>query len=112
MATISDLRAVNATLTTTTVDIVNLTQFWDAIDITNVDAAQDLYITFDGSTPTAAGEGCIMIPRSSSGTYGPGDGITNENGVPGSTVDGTTCHQVRIIGSGNTYSVSGHAGRQ
>lgn len=111
MATISDPRSVNSTLSTTVVDIVQLTNWWDTIDITNVDASNDLYITFDNTSPTAGGEGCILVPRSSTATYGPGDGIVNENGVPGSSTDGLTCHVIRIIGSGNIYGVSGHSGR-
>ena len=47
MATISDLRSVHATLSTTVADVVQITQFWDTIEIANLDESNDLYVAFE-----------------------------------------------------------------
>ena len=107
MATISDVRAVNATLTATTADVVQITQFWDALDIGNFDADTPLYISFDGSTPVAGAEGLQVIPGGESRRFRT---IANADGVPGSTTAATVCHRVGVVGDGGAYSVAGVAG--
>jgi hypothetical protein len=109
MATISDLRSVHATLSTTVADVVQITQFWDTIEIANLDESNDLYVTFDGSTPVAGTEGQYVVPAGSAKVFGP-PGISNPAGVPGSTTAATVCHRVGVVGSGGSYSVEGHAG--
>lgn len=104
MATISDVKSIHATLSTTTVDIAQLTQFWSTIEITNDDTSNILYVTFDGSTPVAAAEGTYMIPTDAAKVFGP-EGIQLANGVPGST--STPCHQVRVLGNGGVYHIEG-----
>lgn len=110
MATISDTRSVNATLTTTTADLVQLTQFWDTIEISNLDETNDLYLTLNSATvPVAGAEGCYVVPAGTAKVFGPG-GIHNWDGVPGSTTEATVCHRVRIVGNGGSYSIEGHPG--
>jgi hypothetical protein len=108
MATIADLRSVNATLSGTTADVVQLTQWWDVIEITNLDTTTPLYVRFDDTVPVAGQEGAFIVPPSAAKVFGPGDGIARGNGVPGSTA--TPCHVVRVVGSGGSYGAEGHAG--
>lgn len=107
MATISDARSVNATLTTTTADVVQITQFWDAIEISNLDTTNHAYVTFDGTTPSAGLEGAFCVPAGQTKRFRTS---ANSAGVPGSTTAATVCHRVGIVGSGGSYSVAGVAG--
>lgn len=107
-ATITDPRAVNGTLSTTTVDDACLTQFWDAVRVTNHDGTNIVYVTFDGSTPSAGAEGSYAIPVSNSRLFR--GGTANVAGIPGSTTAATTCHRVKVVGSGGSYAVEGLAG--
>ena len=64
MATITDKRSINATLSTTTVDRAQLLQFWDYIEVYNGEASGGdmVYITDDGATdPVAAAEGTMSV---------------------------------------------------
>lgn len=105
MATISDATSIQATLTTTTVDLAQITQFWDALEVTNLDATNPLYVTFNGATPTAGGEGTFIVPPSVAKTFTVG--IINEDGISGSTTAATCCHVVRVLGNGGSYAVEG-----
>jgi hypothetical protein len=107
MATISDTRSVNATLSGTTADIVKLTQWWDVIEITNLHTAV-MYVRFDDTVPTAGQEGAFLVPPNSAKAFGPGDGIARADGIPGNT--DTPCHLVRVVANGGDYGVEGHAG--
>lgn len=106
MATVTDTRAVSATLSTTTVDVIRLWQPWDYIEVTNHDASTALYVSDDGATnPTAAGEGFDVVL--------PGDTKTlRARLLTTDTPDGSTviCHELRLIGNGNAYTVAGVAG--
>ena len=106
MATISDTRAVSASLSTTTVDNVRFFQPWDFIEVTNHDASTTLYVSDDGATdPTAAGEGFDAVL--------PGDTKTlRARLLTTVTPDGSAviCHEIRLIGNGNAYTVAGVAG--
>lgn len=104
MATISDTRSIQATLTSTTVDIANLTQFWDAIEITNRDTTNNLWVRFDGTDPVADAEGAFVVPPSSAKVF---TKSANALGVPGSTTLATMCHPVKVLGNGGSYSVEG-----
>jgi hypothetical protein len=106
MATISKLKSVHTSLSTTTVDIVNLLQFWDAIEVSNRDATNHMYMTYNGVSPTAAGDNTEIIEAGTTKIF-PAYKVTG--GIPGDTSN--PCHQIRVIGSGNAYSVIGVAGQ-
>lgn len=101
MATITNAKSINATLSTTTVDIARLLQAWDAVEVVNHDASTTLYVTQDGSTPTAGAEGTTAVL--------PGERITLEPAVLSyDPADGTEYfHEVRVLGNGGAYSVNG-----
>lgn len=106
MATYSDIKSIHAVLTTTAEDIVNLTQFWDRIEVENKDGAQLLYVRLDGVAAVTAGNGTEVVGPGDSKMFGPG-GI-NRNGIVGDTT--TPPHRISLIGSGNAYSVTGVSG--
>lgn len=57
MATDSALKSMTNTLSGTTADRLTFTQLWPAIEVTNYDATNYLYVVCDGSaTPTAVSE--------------------------------------------------------
>ena len=99
----SELRSKTATLSTTTVDTVTLTQPWDRIEVANHDSAQPLYVTFNGATPTAAGDDCSYV--------GPNQSIVVPAPQLNSVLGSTNWHKVSVIGSGNVYTVEGLAGQ-
>lgn len=103
MATITDKRAINATLSTTTVDRAQLLQFWDQIEVTNAHATEPLYISDDGVTnPTAGGEGFVFIPAGQTK-------ILKARTLSNSVADGSAviCHEIRVLGNGNIYQICG-----
>lgn len=104
MATISDAKSIHATLTTTTVDTALLTQFWDAVEITNRDTTNPLYVRFDGTDPVVDAEGTFIVPVSSSKVF---DKSANSAGVPGSTTAATACHYIKVLGNGGSYDIEG-----
>jgi len=104
MATISDAKSIHATLSTTTVDIALLTQFWDAIEVTNRDTVNNLYLRFDGTDPVADAEGTFIVPISSAKVF---KASVNQAGTPGSTTAATACHYVKVLGSGGSYDIEG-----
>lgn len=105
MATTSDPRTVNATFTGTTVDTALLTQFWDTVTIANADATNRMWVRFDNVDPVAGAEGAYAIETSQSRTFN----IRNSAGVAGSTTPATACHNIRLLGNGGSYSVTGNA---
>lgn len=106
MATLNKTKSVHTTLSTTVVDTINLLQFWDAIEISNRDATQHMYMTYNGDTPTALGDNTEIIEAGTTKIF---PAYKPTGGVPGST--STPCHQIKVIGSGNLYSVTGVAGQ-
>lgn len=57
MATDSALKSMTNTLTGTTADRLTFTQLWPAVEVTNDDTTNYLYVVCDGSaTPTAVAE--------------------------------------------------------
>jgi hypothetical protein len=103
MAAYAEIRSKTATLDTTTVDTVTLGQPWDRIEVANHDTVEPLYVTFDGTTPTAAGDDCSYI--------GPGQSIVVKAPQLNSELGTTIWHKVSVIGSGNVYTVEGLAGQ-
>ena len=105
MATITDKRSINATLSTTTVDRAQLLQFWDYIEVYNGEASGGdmVYITDDGATdPVAAAEGTMSVA--------PGERLVfKARPLTSSIPDGSAviCHEIRVLGNGGLYSVLG-----
>lgn len=103
MATITDKKAITATLTSTTADRAQLLQFWDWVEVVNHDTSTTLYTTDDGVTaPTAGAEGTVPVL--------PGERIVlPARPLTTSIPDGSAviCHEIRVVGNGGTYSVVG-----
>lgn len=105
MATNSVTKSKSATLSGTTVDTVNLKQWWDRIEISN-QGTTTLTVALDGSTPTALGDNFEVVEAGTTKLFpAPRQG----NGVAGDAA--LFCHIVKIIGNGNAYSVIGVAGQ-
>lgn len=105
MATNSVTKSKSATLSGTTVDTVNLKQWWDRIEISN-QGVTTLTVALDGSTPTALGDNFEIVEAGTTKLFpAPRQG----NGVAGDA--SLFCHIVNIIGNGNPYSVVGVAGQ-
>jgi len=103
MATISNVRSINATLSTTTVDVARLLQYWDHIEVTNLDGTNALVITDDGATNPSAGlEGAIIIPPSQTK-------VLPARALSTTAPDGSAviCHEIRVLGNGGSYQVCG-----
>ncbi len=83
------IRSRRLTLDTTLVDSITFLQAWSEVVVTNEDAAEILTVTNNGVTPTAGGDDMFYVPPSSSLV------------IP---MDGQV---VKVIGSGNVYSVTG-----
>ena len=104
MATDSVIKSASNTLSTTVVDTVNLKQWWDRIEVSN-QGTTTLTVTLDGTTPTALMDNAETVEAGVTKLF---PAVTQGNGVPGDT--SLFCHIVKIIGSGNAYSVTGVAG--
>ena len=105
MATDSVIKSASNTLSTTTVDTVNLKQWWDQIEVSN-QGTSTLTVTLDGTTPTALMDNAEVVEPNVSKVF---PAIRQGNGVAGDT--SLFCHIVKIIGNGNAYSVVGVAGQ-
>lgn len=97
MASDSDVRSVTNTLTSTTADTVTLDQPWPAVEITNHDATNALYVRWDGTTAVAEANGCSVVL--------PG----NTKVVKGEVAEGTRTIVLSVVGDGNKYTVEGVA---
>lgn len=105
MATDSVIKSASNTLSTTTVDTINLKQWWDKIEISN-QGTTALTVTLDGTTPTALMDNAEIVEAGVSKVF---PAVRQGNGIAG---DATYfCHIVKIIGNGNAYSVVGIAGQ-
>jgi hypothetical protein len=97
MATITVSTVAHATLTTTTVDTVELTSgFQQGARVWNLSGAAQLWVTYGASatataTPTVGGDGCLIVPA---GLWR----LANLGSI-GSNVF------VKILGNGNEYVV-------
>ena len=105
MATDSVIKSASNTLSTTTVDTVNLQQWWDKIEISN-QGTTALTVTLDGTTPTALMDNAEIVEAGVSKVF---PAVRQGNGIAGDTT--YFCHIVKIIGNGNAYSVVGVAGQ-
>jgi len=105
MATDSVIKSASNTLSTTTVDTINLKQWWDKIEVSN-QGTSTLTVTLDGTTPTALMDNAEIVEAGVSKVF---PAVRQGNGIAG---DATYfCHIVKIIGNGNAYSVVGVAGQ-
>ncbi len=105
MATDSVIKSASNTLSGTTVDTVNLKQWWDQIEISN-QGTTTLTVTLDGTVPTALMDNAEVVEPNVSKLF---PAIRQGNGVAGSA--SLFCHIVKVIGNGNAYSVVGVAGQ-
>lgn len=105
MATDSVIKSASNTLSTTTVDTINLKQWWDKIEISN-QGTTALTVTLDGTTPTALMDNAEIVEAGVSKVF---PAVRQGNGIAGDTT--YFCHIVKIIGNGNAYSVVGVAGQ-
>lgn len=105
MATDSVIKSASNTLSTTTVDTINLKQWWDKIEISN-QGTTALTVTLDGTTPTALMDNAEIVEAGVSKVF---PAVRQGNGIAGDTT--YFCHIVKIIGNGNAYSVVGIAGQ-
>lgn len=55
------------TLVANTVSTVTLDSDYDWVEVINRDGAGEVYFTLDGSTPTVAGNGTLVLPAAISG---------------------------------------------
>lgn len=98
MATDTVARTSHATLTTTTVDTINITDLVNEINVRNRSGATDLAVTFAfgvgaaAATPVLLADESLIVPAGGSLTF---------------SLDRDRYHtaQVKILGNGNAYSV-------
>ena len=105
MATDTVTKGVSNTLSTTTVDTVNLQQWWDQIEVSN-QGTSTLTVTLDGTTPTALMDNAEVVEAGAVKLF---RAVRQGNGVAGDAA--LFCHIVKIISNGNPYSVVGVAGQ-
>lgn len=105
MSTDSVIKSASNTLSGTTVDTVNLKQWWDKIEISN-QGTTTLTVTLDGTVPTALMDNAEIVEAGVTKLF---PAIRQGNGVAGSA--SLFCHIVKIIGNDNAYSVVGVAGQ-
>ena len=105
MSTDSVIKSASNTLSGTTVDTVNLKQWWDKIEISN-QGTTTLTVTLDGSVPTALMDDAEIVEAGVTKLF---PAIRQGNGVAGSA--SLFCHIIKVIGNGNPYSVVGVAGQ-
>ncbi len=102
MATATVVRTSHATLSTTTVDTVNLTGAVSRVNVINRSGTANLTVTWasgaapSATTPVALAAETYLVPPGQSLTFAVG-GLINQ----------TT--QVQVLGNGNAYSVQGLA---
>lgn len=97
MATDSVVRSCTNTLSTTVADTITLTQPWPAIDITNHDATNNLYVRQDGVTAVGAADGTTVVLPGQSKVLAP----------MLYCVSTSAPHTLSVVGSGNVYTVEG-----
>lgn len=86
------IRSRRLTLDTTLVDNITFRQAWKEYVVVNEHATEILTVTVDGSTtPTAGGDDMFYVPGASSLVI-PAD---------------SNSLNVRVIGNGNTYTITG-----
>lgn len=101
MATDSAVRSVTNTLTTTVADTVTLLQAWPAVEVTNHDASDLLYIRQDGTTAVAGADGTTVILPASSKVV--------KSTINVNTSTGASTTVISIVGDGGVYTIEGVA---
>lgn len=66
------------TLVAATVSTITFTRDWNVVEVLNVDGAEAVYFSVDGSTPTVKGEGFHVLPK---GTSSAEVGVSSEGGT-------------------------------
>lgn len=94
MATDSAVRSVSNTLTTTVADTITLTQGWPAIEVTNGDDTNILWVRQDGVTAVANADNATPIAVSSSK-------------ILKSSPTSAGTHVISVVGSGGAYTIEG-----
>lgn len=94
MATDSAARSVTNTLSGTTADTVTLAQGWAAIEVTNYDASNYLYIRQDDTTAVAEANDTTPIAPGTSK-------------VIASSINSSGQIVVSIVGNGGKYTIEG-----
>lgn len=94
MATDSAVRSVTNTLTTTVADTITLLQAWPAIDVTNHDDTNDLWVRQDGVTAVASADNCTLIPA-------------GQSKVIAASVNEDSQVVISVVGSGGAYTIEG-----
>lgn len=94
MATDSAIRSVTNTLTTTVADTVTLTQPWPAIEVTNYDTTNTLWVRQDGTTAVASADNNTPIAAGTSK-------------ILSASITSSGTHVVSVVGSGGSYTIEG-----
>lgn len=94
MATDSAVRSVTNTLSGTTADTITLLQAWPAIEVTNHDATDLLYVRMDGTAAVAGADNTTIVLPASTKI------IKSSINASGQTV-------VSVVGDGGTYTIEG-----
>lgn len=99
MATDHALKSVTNTLTGTTADRITLDQLWPAVEVTNHDAADEMWVSMDGSaTPTAVADADNM-------TFIPAGATKTIRATPAAPLFNTIV--LSVVGDGGDYTVEG-----
>lgn len=83
------------TLTTTTADVITLTQPWERVVVTNHDAAEPLYVRTDGTTAVGEADNNFVILA------------TDPPLVLPASINASNQVVVSVVGSGNKYTIMG-----
>lgn len=99
MATDGDPKSVTNTLSGTTADRITIEQLWPAVEVTNHDASDLLYVDMDGTaTPTAvaAEDGATVVLPGATKTL---------RAIPAAPSFNTIV--LSVVGDGGAYTVEG-----
>lgn len=101
MATDSAIKSLTNAFTGTTADTITLLQSYPAVEITNHDSTNAIYVTMDGTsaptTPVAEADNTTVIPPLTSKVI---------RSVPRQDVNPNTV-VLKLVGSGGKYTVEG-----
>lgn len=101
MAVDSAIKSVTNTFSTTVADTITLTQSYPAVEITNYDTVNYIYVSMDGTSaptvPVAEADNLVAIPPLTSKVI---------RSIPRQDVNPNTV-VLRLVGSGGKYTVEG-----
>lgn len=101
MATDSAIKSVTNTFSGTTADTITLLQSYPAVEITNYDTINSIYVSMDGtSAPTVA------VAEANNTTVVPPSTAKLIRSIPRRDVDPNTI-VLSLVGSGGKYAVEG-----